>query len=297
MKYFILTIILITSLITQAQDKAQLFERGLISDDGVFGFTLSPDGKEAFWVRSKGKRDSLVIVQSVKVNGKWQVPQVASFSSKQFLWKDIDPIFTPDGNTILFQSNRAVENRADRKRFDMWAVKKENNRWSEPYHLGNTLNSDSSESFASMAKNGNMYFTFENGAQQGDIFVSEYVNGQYQTPRSIGAVINTGFRESNPFISPDDDYLIFVAPRSDDPNNFDLFITFRDRNTWGKPVNLGEQINTSASEFCPFIHAKEDRIYFTRMTKTADRNIENVYYYEGISVVIKKLRAINAAKK
>jgi hypothetical protein len=169
-------------------------------------------------------------------------------------------------------------------------VKKQNSGWSTPYHLGNTLNSDSSESFASISKNGNVYFTLENGIHQGDIYMSEYKDGEFQPQKSLGLVINTDLRESNPFISPDENYLIYVASKPENEKDADLYVTFRKGNSWSKPINLGDVLNTSANEFCPFIHYKQDRIYFTRMTRTANRNIENVYYYEGISALINKLQ-------
>ena len=108
----------------EAQREPQKFEPGIISNGGVFGLTISPDSQTALWVDSKGKRDTLIIMESHKRNGKWIKPVVASFSSPNRSWKDIDPVFSPDGKTVLFQSNRSVENHPDRKGFDIWAVKK-----------------------------------------------------------------------------------------------------------------------------------------------------------------------------
>lgn len=90
-----------------AQQDASVFEPGLISDGGVFGLTLSPSGTHALWVKSNGRRDKLVIMESHKVNGKWQTPTEASFSGKGE-WKDIDPVFSPDGSRVIYQSTRPV---------------------------------------------------------------------------------------------------------------------------------------------------------------------------------------------
>ena len=40
-----------------AQETATMFEPGTISDGGVFGLTLSPDGNHALWVKSGGTRE------------------------------------------------------------------------------------------------------------------------------------------------------------------------------------------------------------------------------------------------
>ena len=256
-----------------------LFEPGVISNDGVFGFTLSPDSRTALWVQSGGKRDTLLIMESQRINGKWSSPTVASFSSPTAAWKDIDPIFSPDGKTVLFQSNRPIATMPHRKGFDIWAVNRTTRGWSQPYHLGNTINTDSSESYASIARNGNIYFmkSNENGIGSSDIYVSEFKNGEYQHPRNLGTPINTKERESNPFISPDEDYIIYF---SSDPGGYgevDLYISYRNGEGWTKPLNLGKNINSAQAEFCPFYHEQEKRLYFSRQYRQQERMIENVF--------------------
>jgi len=285
MKHLFLLIFLLP-LILRAQT-ARIFEPGVISDDGIFGFTLSEDGKSSLWVQSKGKRDTMFIVESHNVGGKWQKPEVVTFSRNTGAWKDIDPIFTPGGEHVLFQSNRPVAGQQQRKGFDLWIVHKNKNGWSEPEHLGNTINTDSSESFASMTRSGNIYFTKENGSQQGDIFVSKYINGKYETPESLGPPVNTNKRDANPFISPDEDYLIFSAFKQSKPTESDLYISFKKGDGWTEPVNLGAQVNSPMfSEFCPFVHTGQDRLYFSRLQRTSSRNIENTYYIENFSALI-----------
>jgi hypothetical protein len=263
MKPFIIGLLLILfTTISTAQQIATIFETGKISNNGVFGLTISPDGNEAFWVNSRGGRDSLTIMQSHKINGQWQSASIASFSENK-RWKDIDPMFSPDGKTILFQSTRPVEGKPDRKGFDIWAVKKVKSEWSKPYHLGNDINTDASESFTSMTKNGDIYFTKENPDGNGkmDLYVSRYSGGKYQTPINVGLPINTAERESNPFIDKNEKYLIYFSSAPEGFGNVDLYISFNEKGTWRKPINLGNAINSQVGEFCPFVHEKEKKLY------------------------------------
>lgn len=286
-----LTFILVFSIFSQST--VQMFEPRFISDDGVFGLTVSPDGNEAFWVSSGGKREKLVIMQSKKRRGKWSEPQIAAFSGKEG-WRDIDPMFSPDGETVLFQSNRPVEGFPNRKGFDIWAVKKTKNGWSDPFNLAE-INSDASESYASTAKNGNIYFMKENenGTGKSDIYFAEFKNGKYQTPRNLGSPVNTNERESNPFISPDEDYLLYF---SDDPKGFgdvDLYISFNNKGNWQPPQNLGKTVNSELAEFCPFVHKKQNRLYLSRQKKDGERFIENVYYLDNFKGLLKTLKKQN----
>ncbi len=262
-----------------AQANAELFEPTTISKDDVFGLTISPDGKEAFWVNSNGGRDTLTIMQSHKLNGKWQKPEIASFSVNKS-WKDIDPMFSPDGKTLLFQSNRPVEGKPDRKGFDIWAIKKVKNSWSQPYHLGNDINTDVSESFTSMTKKGDIYFTKENpdGTSKMDLYVSRYSDGKYQTPVNVGLPINTTERESNPFIDKNEKYLIYFSTAPEGFGDVDLYISFNEKGIWSKPINLGNHINGKLGEFCPFVYEKEKKLYFSRTEQLENkRRKENIY--------------------
>lgn len=280
MKYPLLAALLFITLFCKAQPTPRVFEPGVISNGGVFGLTKSPDSKIALWVSSNGKRDTLKIMESRKNNGIWSTPDVASFSATKGEWKDIDPIFSPDGKTVLFQSNRNTGRNSDRKDFDIWAVTLSDNQWSKPQHLGNVINTASSESYASMAKNGNIYFMKENedGKGKSDIYVSVFKNGTYQTPVNIGLPINTSDRESNPFISPKENYIVYFSSDPGGLGDVDLYISFNKKGKWTTPKNMGTPINSSAAEFCPFVHKKEKRLYFSRQVKQGDRMQENLYY-------------------
>lgn len=280
MKYFLFFCLLFSVLKITAQVEPVLFEPGIISNGGVFGLTISPDSKTALWVSSNGKRDTLKIMESRKVKGEWTQPVVSSFSTSTGQWKDIDPMFSPDGRTVLFQSNRKEGRDTSRTDFDIWAVRRLGNGWSEPYSIGNNVNTESSESYASMAKNGNIYFMKENedGIGKSDIYVGEFRRGNFEKVKNLGLPVNTSERESNPFISPEEDYLVYFSSDKNGFGEVDLYISFKKNGTWTTPKNLGIPINSSDAEFCPFVHKKEKRLYFSRQMKNGDRFKEDIYY-------------------
>lgn len=288
--FVLLVITLAANVFSQSEPK--IFEAGLISDGGVFGLTISPDGTHAVWVSSGGSRQRLVLMESKLVKGNWTKPSIVSFSGNES-WRDIDPMFTPDGNLLLFQSTRPVPTAPARTGFDIWAVEKTKVGWGKPAVLSSIVNSDDSESYASMAKNGNLYFMKDDPSGNGrsDIYVARMKNKEWTSPENLGMPINTNYRESNPFISPDDDYLIYF---SDDPKGLgevDLYISFKEKGKWGPPKSLGNGINSNVAEFCPFYHKKSDRLYFTRQEKNGNRFTENIYFVERFSTTLKRLKA------
>lgn len=293
-QYFKIFILIISlSLFTsQIFGQAKLFAPEIFKTNDVFGLAISPDGKEIFFVKSWGGRDSLSIYHAKKgTDNQWTEPVRASFSCAKSGIKEIDPIFSPDGRTLIFNSTRPTPQNPDKKDFDIWIVKKKTDgSWGNPIHLGETINSDSTDFYASVANNGNIYFTSARQGKYGklDIYKSEYKNGTYQTPTNLGTNINSDGISSNPFIAPDESYLIFFSFKEVGFGDSDLYISFNKEGHWTKPVNLGKLINTEIGEFCPSVSGKH--FYFSRMKKGGKKIEENICQIEMKHLKINQLK-------
>lgn len=260
-----------------AADPAK-FLAGVVSNDGVFGLTLSPDGTHALWVDSGGGRQRLVIMEMRRRDGAWQTPSVAPFSGTPG-WKDIDPMFSPDGKTLIFQSNRPVPDKPAREGFDIYAVERGAGGWGPVRHLGHDINTDESESSAAIAANGSIYFMKNGPGGDSDLWVSVLRDGRYGVPRNLGLPVNTAARESNPYVAPDESYLVYFSAATADDSP-DLFISFRDNGQWGAPRRLKAPINSPDpvdAEFTPFVQGST--LYLARQRRENGRFIENVYAY------------------
>ena len=113
-----------------------------------------------------------------------------------------------------------------------------------------------------------MFFNSKDGGGKGksDLYYSKYENGQYKKPVNLGTPVNSKYTEFNPFIAPDESYLIFT--RIGDPDGFggsDLYISFFKKNEkWSKPLNMGEKINSNAWETCPIVSPDKKYLFFNR---------------------------------
>lgn len=248
--------------------QVQIFAPNLISDHKAFGLTISASGKELLYVKSFGGRDTLQIYQSKKVKGKWLNPKLAFFSDTNF--KQIDPAFSPDGNTVLFNSLTSKESS-----FDIYITQKTISGWAKAEKLSDSINTNASEFYATISSKKNIYFTRR--IQSNDIYVSYFVDNTYRKALPLGKTINTDKNESNPFISPNEEYLIFFSDRADSFGDTDLYISFNKGGSWSFPLNLGDNINTILGEFCPSIDFKNKMFIFSRTQVSNGKRIENIY--------------------
>ena len=156
--------------------------------------------------------------------------------------------------TLLFASDRP-RNGVESHRFYIWSVAKTKKGWGEPRSLDGSVNSEGSQVFASMATNGNLYFTSDRKNGEFDIYRSKLVGGKYQAAEDLGPAINgEGIWSLEALISPDESYLLIGSfGRQPSFGNSDLFISYNQNGVWTKPKNLGPVINTPAREYSPRI--------------------------------------------
>jgi Tol biopolymer transport system component len=84
---------------------------------------------------------------------------------------------------------------------------------------------------------------------------------------NLGDVINSPGEEWDPYISPDESYLLFESDRPGGYGNTDIYISFKTKEGWGKPINLGSTINTNAYEVAARVSPDGRYIFFDRPFK------------------------------
>ncbi len=89
----------------QPVTRPQLFAPGIISteDKNEFDLCFTPDGKTVYFTRRIPDTEQK-IYRTDYVEGSWQEPKIASFSTD----RDETPFISPDGNTLYFGSQREI---------------------------------------------------------------------------------------------------------------------------------------------------------------------------------------------
>jgi len=172
--------------------------------------------------------------------------------------------------------------------FDVYAVYKTKTSSSTPERLSDAINSKAGDFYATMSLNKNIYFTRR--TESNGIYMSRFVNGAYQKAMLLDSTINTKLQESNPYISPKEDYLIYFSDKKGGYGDVDLYISFKKKNKWSYPINLGSKVNTEIGEFCPSVDVKNKVFYFSRTEEQNGKRIENIYQIDLQELNFKALK-------
>ncbi len=180
---------------------------------------VSPAGDEIFWnpmIKPKGGGYSYGYLMTTRLeNGRWSYPRKAAFSKREF--RDDHPVYSPDGKTLYFRSNRPSPD-APQGGQRVWSVRKIGDGWGEPapcLELPSVTRPDGMFFGFSFDERGNYYFN-----DGPDIVVSRRSGGKYAPAEKLGSEINFGGYRGIPYISPKGDFLIFTS-------DMKPFISFR----------------------------------------------------------------------
>jgi dipeptidyl aminopeptidase/acylaminoacyl peptidase len=242
----------------------QVFAPGILSLDNRFETypTFSPDGKELFFSVVNSAWSTGKILHTRVMNGAWTAIDTAVFSDNTYInWESN---FSTDGNRQFFTSNRPPSGSTD-----IWVVDRtSDSTWASPVQLNAPVNSGTVDGSACVTSNGTIYFKSLRGGGIGGsiLFKSRLVNGTYTDVENLGNILHTGPGESEPFIAPDESYMLFISKtRPGGKGGWDLWICFRKQDSsWTNPVNMGADINTADDEYGPRVTTDGKYLFFTR---------------------------------
>jgi Tol biopolymer transport system component len=290
MKYVITLTTLLTFLMLTIHNntpgKASILGEGVISTGNNISQAVSPNGDEIYFARMSedGVWD---IFYSKWEDDSWAEPKIASFSSS---YTDADPYFTADGNKLFFLSSRPVEKGGEPRQMpDIWVVEKTQDGWGEPVHLEAINTEEYGETFMSLTNDGDIVFASNRGTdKEHSIFRATYNGTGYDVPQPFPANVKVeGF--ANPLIARDGSYLIFESDQYEGFGGDDLYITFKDGESWTDPVNLGPEVNTDFVEGGPFVTDDGKHLIFARLDTSVDE-LKSDLFQIGFQPILKKAR-------
>lgn len=225
--------------------QTEVFNPGIVMFVNVphGGLSSAVNGTELYWVRNCPSFQK--IWYSKEENGKWISPRLAPFNSTINGVGDEDPFVSPDGKKLFFTSNRTLEDdniAGDVQR--VWYSNRDGENWTKPVPLPTIgLDEKWEKGGASVSKSGTVYFHIDYRNQEGQLVADIYRvtnnNGIYSEPQKLEGLINSPYIEAKPYISPNEDYLIFSSHR---PGG-GIMISFSSPDgNWSEPKCINEYL-------------------------------------------------------
>jgi Tol biopolymer transport system component len=261
---------------TRAAEGPERFGEGVFTTPAWdFFVALTADQKTAYFCRANGSFSYFTILTSTRSGERWSEPRVAPFSGR---WSDADPHLSPDGGQLFFISNRpiAAGDSLPRGDYDIWVCDRtEGGGWGEPRHIPPPVSLEGSTEWApSPAANGNLYFgsTRPGGKGANDLYVAKWNGSAYGEPENLGDSLNTRAGEVEPWVAPDESYLLFSGQgRPDGLGGFDLYLSRRKDGVWQRPEHLGHGINSPGGDFNQSVSPDGKWLYFSSTRGSFDQ--------------------------
>ena len=246
---------------------------GFLNDGTVFVFTSQKSAGD--W------RLRPTYVTELK-NGRWTRPDVAPFS-------DYAPYnFTvgPDGRTLYFTTLKSPDKTTSMFGEDanIWAVKLERDGWHEPVMFGRSINTEQYyENYPAVTSRKTVYYMSRREVGEGrtDVWRSRNIDGYYGEAENLGPPVNTEGSDADPFIAPDESYLIVCQEKDEGLGKYDLYVYFQKQDgSWSDSINMGDRVNSPEYEFRPYVTPDGKYLFFTS-NRPNEESASNIYWVDA----------------
>ncbi len=186
-----------------------------------------------------------------------------------------------DGEWLIFAGNFPGQGNGD---FDLYISYNTPTGWSEPFNLGNHMNTEFWESSPSLSPDKNaLYFSSNRPGGYGgrDLYVSyREANRKWSPAENMGATINSVGDELAPFIHADNQTLFYTSNGLPGYGGTDIYVLHKGpNNQWSKPENLGFPVNTIEDEGSLFVASDGVTAYFAS-DRADTRGALDLYKFE-----------------
>lgn len=205
-------------------------------------------------------------------NGEWTSPQRPSFASDS---GDASPMFADDGNRLLFTSNRDGS-------IKIYQVVRADSGWSEPQLVNMDYQSLPGELgwYVFLMPDETIYFQLYTPSNLQDIYKSRLENGEYSQFERLLEPINSAYNDATPYVSPDEEYIIFMSNRPGGYGYHDLYVSYKNLDgSWTEAQNMGSKINGSGEDAFPLL-SPDGKYLFFNSKKTGDLGL-NAYWVDA----------------
>lgn len=185
-------------------------------------------------------------------------------------YDDYKTVISSTGKHLFFTSRRPISakqmpNRYDNKfEEDIYQSFRDQKGWEPAQTMKKPLNSKYNDAALALSPDNNQLFIYRGNKKNGNILVSENINGAWSKPFSASSRINSKWQETSITATADSNAVYFVSNnKKKSLGGKDIFVIRRQENgRWNKPENLDSLINTPYDEESPYVTPDGKTLYF-----------------------------------
>lgn len=137
-------------------------------------------------------------------------------------------------------------------------------KWKRPVDITHQLGGYNELYSNSITGDGKLLIIYKLDGIDGNLYYSQRKDSTWSKIKSLS--INTIYWESHGFITPDGKTLYFASNRPGGIGDLDIWISEKgDNDSWKRPVNCGNIINTPYNENTPFFDPESNTLYFSSL--------------------------------
>ncbi len=172
-------------------------------------------------------------------------------------FSNFNPAVSGNGRVMAYTTKRRFQN-------VVFVSRKVGNEWATPQNITLDLVVDGNCSTLSLSNNGSTLYLFRDDVHDGNIYVSNFIDGKWTPIQKLNQNINTPSYETHACETPDGKKLYLTSNRPGGFGDLDIYVSERTANgDWGPASNLGSKINTNFNENTPFLSADGNLLFFS----------------------------------
>lgn len=253
----------------------ELFAPGVVNTEAIeLNGVFSPDVGEFFFTRIVDGVGTMY--HAVFDDERWSDPAPLLLYPAQARALAVDMAVSPDGQALYFLGRHPHADSGQEPGPDIWVSRRVDGAWATAEVVPAPVSSDAVEIYPVVVADGSLYFASDRAGSLGpsDLYRAQRLpDGGFAEPVNLGPPINgEGVAVGDPYVAPDERYIVFASVRPDGLGEGDLYVSFRQPDgAWGEPVNLGEAVNSAGHEYCPMVTPDGRYLFYsTRGETTGD---------------------------
>ncbi|MBI2271081.1 MAG: PD40 domain-containing protein [Bacteroidetes bacterium] len=178
------------------------------------------------------------------------------------------PLIPADESVLVFTSKRSGKKDVFGEYYeDILISKRKNNYWTNASGISPNINTPGNNACTGLSADGQKIIIYNSNDTllTGNFYTSVHNGTDWTVPQLLESEINSkDYIETSACYAPDGETVFFSSDMPGGYGGKDLYMIKKLPNgAWGKPYNLGANVNTPYDEDAPFVHPIENVLFFS----------------------------------